>query len=352
MSEPVTSPVSVPAPGRLVVLDALRFFAALSVVAFHLIHHAREGDGSFALLDPVARFGYLGVQVFFVISGFVILWSALGRGALDFAVSRAIRLYPSFLAAVGLTAVLLSALAPAQAVSAWTVLKNVLILPLLAVEEPQMVDDVYWTLLLELRFYVLIFLLLLFRQSVRVEMWLRLWLAAVVACTLLPVPEVWKALCLQQYGVHFIAGCFFFLAWQQGFTRARIAALLVCLVFGCVAAVQSRRWFVSPESVTEEAIAAVCMALCYGMFALIAAGKFRHLPRFWVTAGALSYPLYLTHNAIGKALFARLGAEMNAWLRLGIVLAAVGAIAAVMTLLIEKRLVPWLRRRLLRRPVA
>lgn len=348
MSQPGTAKGSLEQSGRLVVLDVLRLGAALAVAAFHLIHHAREADGSFASLDVLARFGYLGVQVFFVLSGFVILWSALDRSPADFAVSRAVRLYPSFLTAVLLTAAATAFLAPEQSVSAGTLLKNALLLPMLTEEEIPMVDPVYWTLLVEVRFYALIFLLLLFRQSARVELWLGLWLVAVVACTILPAPEPLKSLCLQQYGIHFIAGCHFFLAWQRGFTRGRVAALLVCLVFGCATAVQSRHWFISRESLAEEIVAVLVMAASYGIFALIAAGKFRHLPQRWATAGTLSYPLYLTHNAIGKALFARLGPEMNSWLRLTIVLAVTGTVAVGITLVIENRLVPWLRSRLRR----
>ena len=76
---------------RFVMLDILRGVAALAVVAFHL--------GQVDLVPGLARHGYLAVDLFFVLSGFVIahayegaLRTRLSWGA--FAVKRVIRLYP------------------------------------------------------------------------------------------------------------------------------------------------------------------------------------------------------------------------------------------------------------------
>ena len=81
-------------------LDALRFFAALSVVLYHygFLGYAPGNllTLSFPELSPAARYGYLGVQLFFMISGYVILWSINGRTASQFALHRFIRLYPTF----------------------------------------------------------------------------------------------------------------------------------------------------------------------------------------------------------------------------------------------------------------
>lgn len=55
-------------------VDALRGIAALSVAVFHLSGHSFEGTDSAltALLSAIFQYGYLGVPIFFVISGFVI----------------------------------------------------------------------------------------------------------------------------------------------------------------------------------------------------------------------------------------------------------------------------------------
>lgn len=73
--------------GRVWGLDLLRSIAA-SLVAFH----------HFALKSPVSRpvidAGWIGVEIFFVISGMMIAQSCLGKTALDFVVGRILRLYP------------------------------------------------------------------------------------------------------------------------------------------------------------------------------------------------------------------------------------------------------------------
>ena len=81
---------------RVFELDVLRFSAALAVVIYHLTYRQIDGQYLFASADLITRFGYLGVNLFFMISGFVILWTAVGRTPAKFAISRFSRLYPIF----------------------------------------------------------------------------------------------------------------------------------------------------------------------------------------------------------------------------------------------------------------
>src|SRR3569833_4223108 len=90
------------APARLRELDVLRFVAAAAVMLHHFTGvPAPEWPGgsarrSFPELGPVTRYGFLGVELFFLISGFVILLSAWGRKPGDFVVSRIVRLFPAY----------------------------------------------------------------------------------------------------------------------------------------------------------------------------------------------------------------------------------------------------------------
>ena len=75
---------------RLPALDLLRFAAAMGVLAYHYISSYLPEDLGSRWLEyaaHVTRYGYLGVELFFIISGFVILWSAQGKSATSFAVS-------------------------------------------------------------------------------------------------------------------------------------------------------------------------------------------------------------------------------------------------------------------------
>jgi len=77
-------------PSRLDALTGLRFWFAFLVVA----HHSLErwfGSG----VHVVADFGYIGVDFFFVLSGFVLAWSARpGVGPLRFWWNRVARIWP------------------------------------------------------------------------------------------------------------------------------------------------------------------------------------------------------------------------------------------------------------------
>jgi peptidoglycan/LPS O-acetylase OafA/YrhL len=52
-------------------LTSLRFFAALCVV----VHHAAAISGNISLVSLLERLGWLGVSFFFILSGFVLVWS-------------------------------------------------------------------------------------------------------------------------------------------------------------------------------------------------------------------------------------------------------------------------------------
>jgi peptidoglycan/LPS O-acetylase OafA/YrhL len=77
---------------RVYALDLLRFFAAASVMLYHYVSHEPLADGSYTLADILMQHGYLGVNVFFMISGFVILWSAIGRTGAGCVRTRVLRL--------------------------------------------------------------------------------------------------------------------------------------------------------------------------------------------------------------------------------------------------------------------
>ncbi len=93
---------------RLYVLDGLRLVAALMVVLFHYVALYGGWENNpravFPSLHGYARYGWLGVEVFFLISGFVICMSTWGRSLGDFVVSRVSRIYPAYWVAVLLTA--------------------------------------------------------------------------------------------------------------------------------------------------------------------------------------------------------------------------------------------------------
>ena len=94
-------------------LDGLRFFAFLLVFFFHALQQSPWGNW------PIIRFGYLGVPVFFVLSGFLIGGILLdlrekerpGFGLAaklkTFYVRRALRIFPVYYLFIGILALLM-----------------------------------------------------------------------------------------------------------------------------------------------------------------------------------------------------------------------------------------------------
>ena len=86
-------------------LDALRVFAALVVFCQRWGHYGLgdlAGPGAPSML---MRYGFMGVDAFFFISGVVITRSAVGRHPRDFVVARFARLAPAYLLILGATIV-------------------------------------------------------------------------------------------------------------------------------------------------------------------------------------------------------------------------------------------------------
>lgn len=146
-------------------LDLIRFGSAVMVMCFHLLFWigvpaiASDG-GPKVVLDhngDWASFGWVGVEIFFVISGYVIAASANGKSALAFLRSRIRRLMPSvWIAAVfALTVALIAAFLPTG-----LLIKNAARTAILYPYGPWL-DIVYWTLAVEVAFYALIFALLI-----------------------------------------------------------------------------------------------------------------------------------------------------------------------------------------------
>ncbi|HEY3697261.1 acyltransferase [Phenylobacterium sp.] len=148
---------------RYVFLDYLRAAAAWLVAWDHLAVVIPAGLGRVfgpaqAVRDAVAAplgiiqdFGWFGVALFFLISGFIISDRARVEGVGEFVVKRVLRIYPMLAVAVGLSAAFL---APQGDVTVRNLLLNLTLANYLVI--PQVVLlGVAWTLVIEVVFYAL-----------------------------------------------------------------------------------------------------------------------------------------------------------------------------------------------------
>ena len=92
---------------RVPALDLLRLAAVGAVILYHYGFWGPAAHGvpqvAVPSLAPFAQYGFLGVPVFFMISGFVIAYSAEGRTPVGFAIARFSHIYPTFVFCMTLT---------------------------------------------------------------------------------------------------------------------------------------------------------------------------------------------------------------------------------------------------------
>ena len=159
-------------------LDLLRFIAALGVVNFHYFF----GLAPIGLSDKLTifRFGNLGVPLFFIISGFVISQSIAHTSIKNFAIGRFIRLYPLFWIICTITYVFTLLMPNGQPVHFAEYLISMTMMGdklSSALGYGGLVDAVYWTLAVELLFYVGIGLFVYLFSWKRIRFFFWGWLA-------------------------------------------------------------------------------------------------------------------------------------------------------------------------------
>ncbi|MFM1987581.1 MAG: hypothetical protein RJA99_538 [Pseudomonadota bacterium] len=280
---------------RLDQLDGLRAVAALLVLGYH---YTTRYDATLVHSSPLPvdlPLGHFGVELFFVISGFVIMMTLdRSRSPADFAVSRFSRLYPTYWFAVLVTGVAMRAVGmPGYERPVRDIAANLtMVQGWFGVES---IDGAYWSLGVELVFYL--WMLLLWRAGAleRVGTTVAAILAASLCAHLapalgVPVPHVLRTLVLAEWAPWFALGMTLY-AYRERRLAAGATALLVALALVAVAAAAPAGGWRTDVAVGVVAAAAVHLA---------AGGRLAPLgARPLVALGLASYPLYLLHQALG-----------------------------------------------------
>ncbi|WP_380278741.1 acyltransferase family protein [Kitasatospora purpeofusca] len=339
---------------RLYALDGMRLFAALSVVSFHWAAYVDvsgvwEGvtpKDALPLLNRVAAYGWLGVELFFVISGFVICMSCWGKRPGEFFVSRVVRLYPGYWVGVLLTGfVVLTFKEYARTFAAKGLHVDTVLANLTMLQEPlglRHVDGVYWTLWVEMRFYLLFALVVATGLTYRrVVAFCGIWTILAVLAPQAGIPLL-ATIAMPDGAPFFIAGVAMFLmyrfgqnlllwgivgfSWILALSRLRHLREVYVEVLG-----HGLSWYVMAAAVTAA----------FGLVLGAALGLFDRIQWKRLTvAGALTYPLYLIHQEIGWTVIHVL--RLN----------RVGVAAALGITLVLVLLTAWTIHRVVERPVS
>lgn len=144
--------------GRLPSLTGLRWVAAFLVFGMHVRNFGFFGPGPAAnVMATVFQAGGTGVSFFFILSGFVLMWSSRPKDtALGFLRRRVARIYPVHLVCVLIALVLALTIGSEMAPTAGQLVTNVLLLHSWSPDYAyyQSLDPVSWSLVCELLFYV------------------------------------------------------------------------------------------------------------------------------------------------------------------------------------------------------
>lgn len=321
-----------PAHRTVASLDVLRLIAALLVVVYHYFFLAwSEAPGGGGIRDvipngpiyswslPNVSAGWVGVEVFFVISGFVITMSAQGKTAAEFFKGRVIRLFPGiFVFATCAYLVLVSANVLPLGVATERYLRTLILFP-----KGPWIDGVIWTLVAEAVFYFVIWFILSFDRARDLYWWARLAMIGQVGVWLLvPASEMFTdkvaefassyvaRVTLLSTGSFFLLGIFFFEAWSLGRSRERLWLIAIAGLCCMVSLYYISRNSVPVRDYGQSVLTPmlIWLACILGGVAFVLLEKVR-APRAGVRAfmrhvGMMTYPLYLVHQITGARLLA------------------------------------------------
>jgi peptidoglycan/LPS O-acetylase OafA/YrhL len=363
-------------------LDPLRFGAALSVAVFHLMfwswawpsvgvppgfEHYVAADVQFQYAAPFTWFGWVGVEIFFVISGFVIANSASKSSAAEFLFGRALRLYPAVWVCSTLTFIVLLFFASGSATEfILPYLRAMLLVP--KGLNGQWLDCIYWTLAAEMAFYGLVFCALLTKKiTLRHLAWgLTFYSAVFNAFALLVLSGVIRseilyfvvlmfrvpcAAFLLSHGCFFALGIWLFISANRKLTAHEQLAVIVTVLSGFAEIYYFASYLLTniPVISSESPFVPIVVWAAAVLIIAVAANRSRRSTRtaspdaagYLRTLGLITFPLYLTHNVIGSAIIRVLvDAGLDASLAVGV---SLGMLVLVCWLICAK-LEPAIRR--------
>jgi peptidoglycan/LPS O-acetylase OafA/YrhL len=308
--------------GRVEYVDVLRFVAALSVVAFHWLYNGVAGGKVISLENSPAQgiiqYGSIGVAQFFAISGFVIGFSATKSNAGRFAAGRALRLFPAFWVALGITTVVILIWGqPVFAVTAPQFFANLTMVPQLLGQAP--IDGVYWTLTVELIFYLAIFALLFCGLGSRLDVILPIWSLTMLV---LSAAGIHSIPLLGGYFAYFAGGALIDLIRRQGATAYRLIGLAAALGSSILFTFTRIDGWAAGDADPSEVFARIGLNIaCFGAVALALIPRIASLriPGSKLF-GSLTYPMYLLHAHIGYIVLNRFASDDNYWFVLAVML--------------------------------
>lgn len=324
---------------RFVGLDLLRFTFALLVAIYHLgipeVQPILFGNTIFGF---VFRNGWYGVELFFLLSGFVISNSLRDRSWLEFLVARLIRLYPAMFICLALTVAIGWARHTGYPYPIPSYVSSLLLAYDYFGVKPA--SNVLWTLIVEVKFYLIVVLFIFVVNPVRrtamaIGTSTALWIASgALIGILFPGSLVTNLLRLDGFAPIFALGIVLNLLVTGNLTRLeRSCAYGLVIAVAPLAAIDHRGpW---------QLLILLALAFSVILFSSRTTTKYSsRVRRFAYLLGGLSFPLYLIHLEVGEAIMSVVGKAFgeNSYVSLAISIMFLCVISSLINILVEQRI--------------
>ncbi|HVZ09971.1 acyltransferase family protein [Rhodopila sp.] len=333
-------------PTKLGWVEAYRGIAATAVILYHTARHFDKNYDT-PRLESVFQFGHAGVDLFFVISGFIILFvhfDDIGQpGRVRHYLGRRLtRLLPAYWVAVALTIAVsqLSGHVTDWSDVAWAAL------PVPTFSEP--VLDVAWTLQYEFVFYAAFAVLIINRTAGLILM--VAWLAGVALAAATGWHPGLPPTYLGIFNIEFFAGMAVAYRLRRGsLPQYRVVLGIGIVLFVAAAVAEDLGWMDGYTPFARLAYGLPSVLILLGGVEASRRSNIR-IPRLLRTLGTASYSLYLFH-------FLLIGLLWKFWLAAGLgatspaIGVAVFAALAIAGGIVLSRLVEYPLMRLMREPL-
>ncbi|MDB9783199.1 acyltransferase, partial [Winogradskyella sp.] len=306
---------------RIYQIDLFRFFAALIVVLFHYFfrgHNDNSSNLNFSEIGGFFKYGYLGVNIFYIISGFVIALSIKDRSLVKFFISRVSRLYPVYWICVLLTYIIIISFgAPIFTASLSQFMFNLTMFQnYMGVEN---IDGVYWSLFVEIKFYIFVVGFYLFLnkiKQIKLDYLIYFWTLLSIAYLFFNdffILKLFNYFFILNWSSYFIAGMLFYQIFKHGMFLKYLIILLCALSISIYYAIlRIDNIEITYNTSFSPYIIGSVIIVFYVLMLLVSTNKLKriNLPKF-AKLGVLTYPLYLLHQRIGYIIFNNLGVYIN-----------------------------------------
>lgn len=293
-------------------IQGLRGIAVLLVVFTHLFFIEKKYGGELSIIPEFVLFGFSGVDLFFIISGFVMVTVTRGKlgspiAALKFIYHRIVRIYPVYWI-YSILVLIVFLLKPSWVNSAQgnqvDIISSLLLLP----QNSLPLINVGWSLIHEMYFYWFFTLIVLLLSETFLPLTLAGWGGILVFSHFFNEPDnLYLKLALHPLTLEFIGGCFIAIFYYNYEIRQNHKVLLAIAIisFMLLIAGHEAKSFISED----YSSAWWWRVLTFGIPSLLIVHSVVHLenqgyilPKWLIAIGDASYSIYLSHVLMLSAL--------------------------------------------------